>query len=207
MRLQNPFAAVSTTGLDSQVLTVLARSEQYLSVHQIHQLLPEEGSPQGVRKSVVRLVEQGVVWERVTGRSYAYALNRDHLLADAILKIANAKSELLSRMRQIISVWPIQPVTVKLFGSAARNEMRVGSDIDLFIVMPDSATDDVVEESVLQLAAQTTLWTGNDVRPLVYRSSDVRPASIFNSVLEDGIDITGDSSWLRKQLRKDKARA
>ncbi|WP_427018817.1 nucleotidyltransferase domain-containing protein [Pseudarthrobacter sp. P1] len=207
MRLQNPFAAVSTTGLDSQVLTVLARTEQYLSVHQIHQLLPEEGSPQGVRKSVVRLVEQGAVLERVTGRSYAYALNLDHLLADAILQIANAKSELFSRMTQTISEWRIQPLTVKIFGSAARNEMRADSDIDLLIVMPDSATEDAVEDSVGRLAAQTTLWTGNDVRPLVYRRSEVRPASIFNSILEDGIDIAGDPSWLRKQLRRDRARA
>jgi predicted nucleotidyltransferase len=207
MRLQNPFATVSTIGLDSQVLTVLARSEQYLSVRQIHQLLPEEGSPQGVRKSVVRLVEQGVIWERVTGRSFAYALNRDHLLAEAILKIANAKSELLSRMSQVISEWSIQPLTAKIFGSAARNQMRTGSDIDLFIVMPDSASDDVVEDLVRQLAAHAASWTGNDVRPIVYRSSEVRPASIFNSILEDGIDISGDSSWLRRQLRKDKARA
>jgi predicted nucleotidyltransferase len=207
MRLQNPFATVSTIGLDSQVLTVLARSEQYLSVRQIHQLLPEEGSPQGVRKSAVRLVEQGVIWERVTGRSFAYALNRDHLLAEAILKIANAKTELLSRMSQVISEWSIQPLTAKIFGSAARNQMRTGSDIDLFIVMPDSASDDVVEDLVRQLAANAASWTGNEVRPIVYRSSEVRPASIFNSILEDGIDISGDSSWLRRQLRKDKARA
>jgi hypothetical protein len=205
MRLQNPFAAVSTTGLDSQVLTVLARTEQYLSVHQIHRLLPEEGSPQGIRKSVVRLVEQGGVLERVTGRSFAYALNRDHLLAEAILTIAKAKSELLSRMSQIISEWPIQPLTAKLFGSAARNEMRADSDIDLLIVMPDAATDDVVDESVRRLAAQAALWTGNDVRPLVFRSSEVQPASIFSSILEEGIDIAGDSSWLRKQLRRDGA--
>ncbi|NYE95095.1 putative nucleotidyltransferase [Psychromicrobium silvestre] len=207
MRLQNPFATVSTTGLDSQVLTVLARTEQYLSVHQIHQLLPEEGSPQGVRKSVARLVEQGTVLERVTGRSYAYSLNLDHLLATVILQIANVKSTLLSRMTQVISEWRIQPLTVKIFGSAARNEMRTDSDIDLFIVMPDSATEDAVEDLVGRLAAQTTLWTGNDVRPLVYRMAEVQPASIFTSVLEDGIDIAGDPAWLRKQLRRDKARA
>ena len=41
MRLQNPFSAISTTGIDSQVLTVLVRSEQYLTIREIHQLLPE----------------------------------------------------------------------------------------------------------------------------------------------------------------------
>ena len=49
MRLQNPFASLSTAGLDSQVLTVLARSNQYLTIQQIHQLLPETGSLAGVR--------------------------------------------------------------------------------------------------------------------------------------------------------------
>lgn len=85
------------------------------------------------------------------------------------MQIANAKNELLSRMNQIISEWRIQPLTVKIFGSAARNEMRANSDIDLFIVMPDSATGDDVEDSV-------------------------RPASIFSSILEEGIDIAGDPS-------------
>lgn len=207
MRLQNPFAAVSTTGLDSQVLTVLARTEQYLSVHQIHQLLPEAGSPLGVRKSVVRLVEQGAVLKQVTGRSYGYALNRDHLFAGAILQIANAKRELFARMAQLISDWQVRPLTVKIFGSAARNEMRADSDIDIFIVMPDAATEDAVEDSVRRLAAQAALWTGNDVRPPVYRSSEVRPAGIFTSILEEGIDISGDPAWLRRHLRRNNAAA
>lgn len=206
MRLQNPFAVVSTTGLDSQVLTVLARTEQYLSVRQIHKLLPEQGSHQGVRVCVTRLVEQGGVLERVTGRSYAYGLNRDHLLVDAILRIANAKSDLIFRMSEAISGWSVQPLTVKVFGSAARNEMRADSDIDLLVVVSDSATEGAVEESVRRLVAQATLWTGNDVRPLVYRSSEVRPAGIFDSILEHSIDVAGDPSWLRKQLSRDTSR-
>ncbi len=202
MRLQNPFAVVSTTGLDAQVLTVLARVEQFLTVQQIYQLLPEEGSLQGVRNAVTRLVAQGTVTVRVTGRSHAYALNRDHLLADALLKIADAKRELLSRMNQAISEWPIQPVTVKIFGSAARNEMRSDSDIDLLIVMPDLAAGDEVADWAMRLTAQITGWTGNDVRPLIYRASEVKPASVLNSVIEDGIDVAGDPSWLRQHLRK-----
>lgn len=204
MRLQNPFAVVSTTGLDSQVLTVLARTEQYLAVRQIHQLLPEGGSPQGVRKSVARLVEQGTILERVTGRSQAYALNHDHLLAGAIVQISNAKNELLSRMTQIISEWQIQPLTAKMFGSAARNGMRADSDIDILVVMPDTAAEDVVEGLVSRFAAQVSLWTGNDVRPLIYRSSEVRQASIFDAILEGGTDIAGDPSWLRKQLKRNR---
>lgn len=201
MLLQNPFAALSPTGLDSQILTVLARSEQYLTVQQIHRLLPEEGSLQGVRLAVARLVVQGTVLERVTGRSSAFALNQNHLLTAPILQIANAKQELVDRVAQRISEWTVQPLTVKLFGSAARNDMDIDSDIDLFFVMPDEADADETEALVDQLAEHVNHWTGNDVRPLIYSASEIRTASIFDSIIKDGIDISGDPSWLRKQLR------
>lgn len=193
--------SVRSPHLDSQALTVLSRTEQYLSVQQIQQLLPEEGSLQGVRKSVARLAEQGIVLELTVGQRYAYSLNFDHLLADAVKIIADAKNELITRMHQIISEWQTQPLTVKIFGSAARNEMLSSSDIDILIVMPDSAAEVVVNNSVQQLVTKATLWTGNDVRPLVYRNSEVEPASIFNSILSDGIDIAGDPSWLRKHAQ------
>lgn len=207
MRLQNPFAGVSSTGLDSQVLTVLARTEQYLTVQQIHDLLPEEGSSQGVRKSVGRLVEQGTVVERITGRSFAYSLNRDHLLASSIQQIANAKSDLLSRLARCIEQWSVRPLTVKLFGSAARNEMHSGSDIDLLFVMPDSVSQDVADELINNLAIRAATWTGNDVRPLVYKCSEVDSAGIFDSILKEGVDVAGDPTWLRKTLRGQKARS
>lgn len=201
MRLQNPFSAMSTTGIDSQVLTVLVRSEQYLTIREIHQLLPEDGSHQGVRLSAGRLVEQGILVRRITGRGYAFAFNREHLLAGAIVQIADAKRELIARMAHTISGWQFQPLTVTLFGSAARNEMRTDSDIDVLVVVPDAAVEGVVEESVQRFAAQVTVWTGNDVRPLVYRHSEVQPAAIFESIVADGIEIAGDHSWLRKRLR------
>lgn len=201
MRLQNPFAAVSTTGLDSQILTVLARTEQYLTIQQIHSLLPEAGSLAGVRHPVARLVTHGTVIERKAGRTTAYALNRNHLLIGPILQIANAKQELLNRAARQISEWQLQPFIAQIFGSAARNEMETDSDIDLFLVMPDEVSPDQVDLQVDALVEQMSLWTGNDVRPLLYFASEVTQASIFESILNEGIHIYGDPSWLRKQLR------
>lgn len=119
-------------------------------------------------------MELGVVLERATGRNYAYALKFNHLLVEAILKIASAKSELNDRIRKSITSWQVHPLTAILFGSAARNEMRTDSDIDLLVVMPDSAAQDTVEALVYGLGTQVTQWTGNDVRPLVYRISETR---------------------------------
>lgn len=202
MRLQNPFAVLAPSGIDSQVLTVLARVEQFLSVHQIQQLLPERGSLQGVRNSVERLLEQGTVRERVAGRSRAYGINREHLLADAIGSISRAKQEFLARLRDAVAAWPLRPLSVVMFGSAARNEMRSDSDIDLLFVFPDDAPDDLSHELVHQLVARAAAWTGNDVRPLVYSDREIEPASIFESILRDGVEIAGEPSWLRRRLRE-----
>lgn len=205
MRLQNPFAALSTTGIDSQILVVLARTEQYLTVTQIHGLLPEAGSPEGVRKSLARLTRHGTVLERVTGRSAAYALNRAHLLAQPILAIASAKQELVHRLARLVTGWEVQPLAVTLFGSAARGEMTEDSDIDLLVVMPDSAEHENTMTMVDALASHAKQWTGNDVRPLIYFAGEVRQAPIFDSILTEGIDIAGEPSWLRKRLRETRA--
>lgn len=201
MRLQNPFAAISTTGIDSQLLVVLARTEKHLTVQEICGLLPEEGSLEGVRKSIARLTLQGTVLRRTTGRSAAYALNREHLLAQPILEIANAKKEFIQRLAECISVWEVQPHTVKIFGSGARDEMTEASDIDLLVVMPAEIDRDGATALVDDLADRGKRWTGNDVRPLMYFEDEVRPASIFDSILAEGIDVAGDPSWLRRHLR------
>lgn len=202
MRLQNPFAALNPSGLDSQVLLVLARTDQHLSVQQIHQLLPEGGSRAGVQKSVARFLEQGTVVERRSGRSRSFALNDEHLLAGPIREIAASKRLLLSRMVEAIDAWSVQPITAALFGSAARNEMHADSDIDLLVVMPDDVDDATVDELVGGLAARAAAWTGNDVRPLIYRAGEVEPAKVFETILDEGIDVAGDPAWLRRRLRR-----
>lgn len=196
-----PLAGISTVGFDAQVLGVVARSEQFLTVAQNHRLLSEPGSLEGVRRALQRFVVQGTVLERFTGRAAAYALNREHLLAGPIIQIAGAKQELVRRRADQISGWEVQPLTVKLFGSAARGEMSDSSDIDILVVMPEDCDKAQSMKLVDDLAAQVGRWTGNDVQPLVYSSAEVEPASIFSSVLADGIDVAGDPNWLRRRLR------
>ena len=179
----------------------LSRVESYLTVAQIQELLPEGGSVEGVRKSANRLRDQGTVLERVTGRSAAYALNREHLLVGPAIQIAGAKQELLRRLSEQISGWETQPRTVKMFGSAARGDMTETSDIDLLVVMPDESDREESVELVDDLSKQVSRWTGNDTRPLLYFEQEVRPAAIFDSILTDGIDVAGDPSWLRGRVR------
>lgn len=206
MRLQNPFAALGPTGLDSQVLTVLARSDAQLTTSQIHGLLPEGGSLEGVRLATRRLAEQGVVNEYAIGNAFSYGLNSDHLLATPIQQIARAKQRLVELLASEIVEWDYQPLTVSIFGSAARDEMHNSSDIDIFVVMTDEAEPDRTEELVNSLVHRASVLTGNDVRALLYYRSEVKPSAVFDSILAEGLSVAGDPGWLRKHLRTVKAK-
>lgn len=200
MRLQNPLATISPT-LDMGVLYVLARADAEFTAPGLNALLPEGGSLAGVRKALARLVEQGIVLEKVTGRTHTYTLNIDHLLADSVKSMASAKERLSERTEQTVRAWEFRPIVVTIFGSAARNDMRTDSDIDLFIALPDAVDELLAETKIAQLAASFSAWTGNDTRPLVYRESEVAPAPIFDSIVFEGQTIYGDGRWLKRKLR------
>lgn len=204
MLLQQPLAAVAPT-LGTDVLSVLAGADTSFTITHIHRILHQESSPSGIRKALAPLVAHGLVSELVLGNTHAYSLNRQHLLAEPLLAMANAKERLLDKIQEVVASWPTQPLTVALFGSAARGEMHINSDIDILIVFPDDAGQDIVDEGPNDLADQASRWTGNDVRPLVYRAAEVTPSPIFDSIIADGITIKGDPNWLRRSIRSMRA--
>ncbi|WP_369681065.1 hypothetical protein [Enteractinococcus helveticum] len=70
--------------------------------------------------------------------------------------------------------------------------METDSDIDILFVFDESTDDQETDTNINQLTQQVSRWTGNDVRPLVYSESEVEPAPIFDSVLREGIPISGN---------------
>src|SRR5690606_30310174 len=98
-----------------------------------------------------------------------YQLNREHLAAPAVIQLAGLRTTLLERLRAEIATWGHQPVYAALFGSSARGEMHVDSDLDVFVVRPDTiGTDETAEqtwqEQLADLADRATSWSGNDMR-------------------------------------------
>ncbi len=199
MQLQHPFGVVTPT-LDGSVLSVLALADQSFTGRQVHQLAGR-GTEQGVRNALERLVAQGMVLRSQAGSSYLYELNRRHLAAPHVVGLATVRDELFARWRQLIEGWPLRPRAVVLFGSAARGEMQLDSDIDLLVVV-DEGTEEL-DGFIEQLQAETSAWTGNDARVLCVTASQVSPDEpIFAAAAEEGIMIVGDRLWLRRASRK-----
>jgi hypothetical protein len=92
------------------------------------------GSEVGVRRSLARLVEQGIVRAEMMGRNLVHELNRDHLAAPIADHLAGLRLELWQRLRRTLGAWNPKPIYGYVFGSAARGDGDSGSDIDLLLV-------------------------------------------------------------------------
>jgi nucleotidyltransferase-like protein len=104
-----------------------------MTVGEVAALTPR-GSEVGVRKSLGRLVEQGIVRATEMGRNRVHELNRDHVAAPVAEALAGLRLELWKRFRGTFDAWDPKPVYACVFGSAARGDGDTSSDIDLLLV-------------------------------------------------------------------------
>ncbi|MCB1026342.1 MAG: nucleotidyltransferase domain-containing protein [Microthrixaceae bacterium] len=215
MNLGRPFAVVTPT-LDGDVLQVLAGAKASFTAPQVHRLV-EGWSESGVRRTLHRLVEQGIVRSDTVGRTAAYRLNRRHLAADHVIGIAQLRVRLLEAIAVEVDGWDPWPSGVALFGSAATGAMTTKSDIDVFVVRPvgtrgeempmSEADDERWEGQVAELSRLIGEWTGNDARVLVFTDREVFSAArsgaplepVLADIAEHGIWVVGSSADLRPE--------
>ena len=201
MILSRPFLAVTPT-IDGDVLAALARADASFTPPEVHDLIGFH-SVAGVRNALMRLTGQGVLHSEQVGRAYTYRLNRQHVCAPPIIGLADASREVLKRMRDLIDTWSTPCDFAALFGSAATGRMTEGSDIDVFVVRPDSVVveDDVQwHEQLDALATASTSWTGNDARVLEMSASEVADTiateRILAEIARDGFVLSGTPGYL-----------
>lgn len=132
MDLTDPTRAVTAT-LDGPVLAVLARSGRPMTVGDVAKEMPR-GSEVGVRRSLARLVEQGIVRATEMGRNRVHELNREHIAAPVADLLADLRLELWKRLRAHLAAWNPKPLYGCVFGSAARGDGGSASDIDVLLV-------------------------------------------------------------------------
>jgi predicted nucleotidyltransferase len=161
MDLSESYAAICPS-LEGPVLDVLAHTTRPLTGREISRLA-KRGSERGVRLVLNRLSEHGVVDRQEAGSASLYVLNRDHVAAPVVLELVRLRKALLDRIRQEIASWHLQPLHASMFGSAARCDGAVHSDVDLLIVRPDGLEVELAqwEEQVDVLAHHVRRWSGN----------------------------------------------
>lgn len=176
---------------------MLAGTSRPLTGREIAKLLGRQ-SHSGVGDALRRLVGQGLVQQEEAGRAFLFTLNREHLAAGAAEHLFDLRVELLHRIRDSVETWEIAPAHLSLFGSAARGDGGVDSDIDLFVVRPQEIDqqDEVWREQLDLIARQAEAWTGNPVRIVevgggeIQRLREARP-TIVEELRADAIALAG----------------
>jgi predicted nucleotidyltransferase len=191
-----PHAAVAPT-LEGDVLIVLAGTTRPLTGREVARLA-RRGTPPAIAAALNRLVRQGLVQREEIGGAFLHTLNRDHLATPAVLTLAGLRTELIERLRAAVGEWDIQPVSAALFGSAARGDGGVDSDIDLLVVRPSEVDEEDPgwRSQLTRLADEIHAWTGNHAGLIEVSDRDLpdllaaRPP-VLAGVRTDAIDVAG----------------
>jgi len=200
--LSDPTRAVTGT-LDGPVLAVLAGSGKPMTVGEVAALTPR-GSEVGVRKSLGRLVEQGIVRATEMGRNRVHELNRDHVAAPIAEALAGLRLTLWKKFRGTLGAWDPEPVFGCVFGSAARGDGDASSDIDLLLVVAGQLTARQAakwDRQVAQLHDLVPAWTGNplqvvEMSVLEWADHRRRRTALFTEIDRDAIQVAGETSLM-----------
>lgn len=206
MDFTQPYAAICPS-LEGPVLDVLARTTRPLTGREVARLV-RRGSERGVRLVLQRLVAHGLVTAQEAGPSSLFALNRDHVAASTVEGLMRLRAELIDRIRREIDQWPIKPVHASVFGSLARGDGHIDSDIDLLVVRPlDVADDDPGwREQLHLLAEKVERWSGNhaslhELSPDQLKAAIRRKEPVIASLSEQSIMLAGadfaELTWSR----------
>jgi predicted nucleotidyltransferase len=196
MDLSSPARTVIPT-LDAEVLMALVGITMPVTGRQIARLL-EAKSHRGVSLVLERLRQQGIVDVVEAGSSNLYSLNRDHVAASAVEALMDLRGKLFQRIRDAISNWEVAPISVAVFGSAARGDGGISSDIDLLIIRPESkfAEEPVWDQQLSDLSFWVHRWSGNRASLIQATPSEIagmieRGEAIAESLRNDGRYLVG----------------
>jgi predicted nucleotidyltransferase len=157
------------------------------------------GTEAGVRRAAERLAAHGVCLTQDVGGRVVYTLNYDHVLYDAVTALLKADRELPRRLKSALADWEPAPASAVLFGSAARRDGDVGSDVDLLLVRPPQLTEARKREWLRQvhgLRTEVQHWTGNRLQvldwttPVLRRHARAREP-LVDAILGDGVTVSG----------------
>src|SRR5205807_8044578 len=128
---------------------------------------------------------------------YLYRLNRDHVLADAVLSACRARRTVLERLTEAVKDLDPEPVHVSVFGSFARREAGPDSDIDLLVVLPAPPANDRGWSDQLQSLGDRVLsWTGNRLECLTFTVDELHAVAasgepIVESLRDHAVTLSG----------------
>ena len=183
-------------GVQGRILSVLTETTADLNLRTIARLA--DVSVAQASRVLPHLVELGLVERWELPPSSLFRLVREHAAAGPLLSLARAWDAVVEKMGRTAGDLPVVPVSVIVFGSFARGEADVQSDIDTVLVRPADVeeSDDGWSASVEQWRDTVRRMSGNPVEVLEVGSDEIAKRlhsrrQIWHDIRRDGLVVHG----------------
>jgi predicted nucleotidyltransferase len=193
MLFSEPFGGV-VPGARGAVLAALLRTDAPLTGRQVHALVSDDYSLWTVQETLKALTQLGLVDTQTIGRAGVHTINQDHVSVAPLRALLDPIAALTSTVREAVGE---NAKTVILFGSIARGEAKINSDIDLAVIARpgwDGHTD--LEDKV-----RTRM--GNDCDVLVFTPVNFTRLAgagepVVREILADGVALIGSIPRMKR---------
>lgn len=152
--------------------------------------------PRTAFKALTILEELGLVNRQRGGRDHIFSLNREHFLfQEAILKVFQVESKFREELiKTLASILKKQVYSAVIFGSTARREENVLSDLDICCIV--NVPMDRIQVNYLLDKKSQMLYKkfGINLAPIFFTKSEFirkRKSQLVKSIANEGIIITG----------------
>ena len=195
MLFSEPFGGV-IPGARGAVLAALLRTDIPLTGRQIHALVSDDYSLWTVQEALKALTQLGIVNTQTIGRAGVHTINENHVSVAPLRALLDPISALTGTVREAVGN---DVKTVILFGSIARGEANINSDVDLAVMAPagwDGRAD--LEDAV-------RIRLGNNCDVLVFTSEDFTHLAdigepVVREILTSGVALIGSIPRMKSRV-------
>jgi predicted nucleotidyltransferase len=144
------------------------------------------------------LTHLGLARVQRAGRADLYQFNRQHVLYPAVHELFDQETKVQEDVQRFLRRRLSKMAHVReayIFGSVARGESRVGSDIDLALIMPPSGPTVVEQRELDEIAREVRERFGSELgvhvspRPLADRVEGRAGQALWRRVAAEGIRL------------------
>ncbi|MDR3626707.1 MAG: nucleotidyltransferase domain-containing protein [Ignavibacteriaceae bacterium] len=155
-------------------------------------------SPKTALQSLSQLEELKVVKRVIGGRDHHFTLNRDnYLIKNGVIPLLKAENDYLPQLFVLLKKKLSQYcISIILFGSVARKEESITSDLDICIILQDKKSIKIVTPIVHELQKQIFTEYGATLSPLYFTVENfckmaVQKLPPVDNIIKEGILIYG----------------
>jgi predicted nucleotidyltransferase len=183
-------------GARGAVLAVLLRTDIPLTGRQIHALVSDDYSLWTVQEALKALTKLGIVNTQTIGRAGVHTINEDHVSVAPLRALLDPITALTGTVREAVGN---DVKTVILFGSIARGESNIHSDVDLAVIAPAGwdGRADLVDAVRIRL--------GNNCDVLVFTPEDFTHLAdigepVVREILTSGVALIGSIPRMKSRV-------